>query len=283
MFYWILWSILWAIGDIIYKKALLLSDGKISNKLYQLVWNSYMSVVLLFWYILLDLGFINLTVVWLLLITWVISIISEIFEQIAYKNEKISVLLPFWEFESIITIIVWFLLFSGDTSTLSFIFALLAWIVLVLWSLDFKKFKFNKYCWLLVASAILWSIKRIIYTFVLLNLAVQVFDATVISMITSTIVLFLIALLTKDYLSIKKVNKKMSFFIFLENITRLFVSIISLYLIKELWVVQAVLVGMIYLVFSMFFAFLFLKERPSKKEVLVVLLVFSCITLWTIF
>jgi hypothetical protein len=75
----------------------------------------------------------------------------------------------------------------------------------------------------------------------------------------------------------------MSLFIALENILRFIVGIVSLFLIKELWIIQAVLIGMLFLVFSMISAFLFLKEVPSKKEILLVIWVCLCISGWVYF
>jgi hypothetical protein len=75
----------------------------------------------------------------------------------------------------------------------------------------------------------------------------------------------------------------MSLFIALENILRFIVGIVSLFLIKELWIIQAVLIGMLFLVFSMISAFLFLKEIPTKKEIIIVILVCVCISGWVYF
>jgi drug/metabolite transporter (DMT)-like permease len=44
-----------------------------------------------------------------------------------------------------------------------------------------------------------------------------------------------------------------------------------------------VLIGMLYMVFSMIAAFLFLKEIPSRKEIIIVILVCACISGWVYF
>jgi drug/metabolite transporter (DMT)-like permease len=96
-------------------------------------------------------------------------------------------------------------------------------------------------------------------------------------------ILLIINFLTKDIANVKKLSPKMTWLIAWENILRFVVWVVSLFLIQELWIVQAVLIGMLYMVFSMISAFLFLKEVPSKKEILIVVFVCICISGWVYF
>ena len=280
MLYWILSALLWATWDILYKKSIWLADWKISDKYYQFIWNFFMTIFLPIIYVFFEWESFNLYIFILIFLSAILSIIWELFEQYWYRNEKISVLVPFWEFQSIFTIILWFFVFS-DNSTISLVFALLAWFTLVVWWLDFKKFRFNKYCLAVTTGALLWSIKYIIYWLLL----VQISEYSILyyNIVVSFFILLIIILLTKELKQYEKIDKQLTKYILLENFTRLLVSFITLFLIKELWLVQAVLIWMLYLIASLIFSYLFLKNIPSKKELLIVFFVFLFVTLWSIF
>lgn len=275
MLYWILNAILWSIAWIVYKRALELTDGVLSSKLYQLIGAAVTLSLWVFWYFFLDIQQIGWGILGLLFLSAIFWILSEVFEQYAYKKEKLSTLLPYWEFETVFTVVFWFLLFT-DSSLNSFLFTIAAWIILIVWSIDFKKFSFNKYCGALIFSALLASIKVLIFWYVLLE--ISAYNAFLYNTGLIFLTLLLINILTKDISSIKKLSPKMTGLIAIENIMRFVVWVVSLFLIQELWIVQAVLIGMLYMVFSMIAAFLFLKEVPSKKEIIIVILVCACIS-----
>jgi len=280
MIYWIISAILWAIWDILYKKSIWLAHWKISDKYYQFIWNLFMVIFLPVIYFYFDFEWINLYLFLLIFLTSILSIAWELFEQYWYRNEKISVLVPFWEFQSVFTIIIWFFVFS-DNSLISFIFAILAWITLVLWWLDFKNLKFNKYCLAVTIWALLWSIKYIIYW--LLLVYISEYSILYYNIVISFLILLIIIILNKELKQYKKIDKKLSKFIILENFTRLTVSFITLFLIKNLWLVQAVLIWMLYLIASLAFSYIFLKNKPTKKELIIVFFVFLFISLWSIY
>jgi hypothetical protein len=279
MLYWILNAILWSIAWIVYKRALELTDGILSSKLYQLIWAVATLSLGLFGYFFLDFEIIWWGIAGLLFLSAIFWIFSEVFEQYAYKKEKLSTLLPYWEFETVFTVVFGFLLFT-DSSLNSFLFTLAAGAILIAWSIDFKKLSFNKYCWALMFSAFLASIKILIFWYILLELTA--YNAFLYNTFMVFIILLVTNILTKDISSIKKLSPKMTSLLVIENILRLIVWIVSLFLIQKLWIIQAVLIWMLYMVFSMIAAFLFLKEIPSKKELIIVTLVWVCIS-WGVY
>jgi drug/metabolite transporter (DMT)-like permease len=280
MLFWFFNAIFWSVASVLYKKALELTNGVLSSKLYQFVGAI---VTLSLW--IIGYFFIDIEIMWwgiagLLFISAIFGIFAEVFEQHAYKNEKLSTLLPYGEFETIFTVVFWFLLFT-DSSFNSFIFTIIAWFILILWSIDFKKLSFNKYCGSLMIAALLWSIKVLIFWYILLELTP--YNVFVYNTMMVLWILLVINILTKDMKNIKLLSPKMTLYIALENMLRFVIWIVSLFLIKELWIVQAVLIGMLFLVFSMISAFLFLKETPTKKEIFIVIWVCVCISCWVYF
>ena len=278
MFYWILWAILWASWDITYKKSLMISWNIISNNLYQLIWNFFM--FLLLWIFLIfywNLQAINYQLLVLLIVASFISIFSEYADQYSYKNEKISVLLPYGESETIFTIIFWFILFS-DNSIISLIFWLIAWLIIIIWSIDYKNLKVNKYCMIRLLSWLWWSIKYIILGFILLE--ISVINSMFFLVMVSLILISIISLFRKEINSLKKVTTKISKFIFLENFNWILYILVTLFMIKEFWIVMSVLLWMIYIIFSLIFSYIFFKDTPEKKDLIVVTMVFICVNLW---
>lgn len=280
MLFWIFNAILWSVAIVLYKKALDITNGVLSSKLYQFIGAI---VTLSLW--IIGYFFIDTEVIWggiagLLFISAIFGIFSEVFAQHAYKNEKLSTLLPYGEFETIFTVVFWFLLFT-DSSFNSFIFTIIAWFILILWSIDFKKLSFNKYCVSLMIAALLWSIKVLLFWYILLELTP--YNVFVYNTMMVLGILLVINIFTKDIRNIKLLSQQMTIYIALENILRFVIWIVSLFLIKELWIVQAVLIGMLFLVFSMISAFLFLRETPTKKEIFIVIWVCVCISCWVYF
>jgi len=279
MIYWIISAILSAIWDNIYKKSVMLSKWKISDKYYQFIWNLFMFSILPISYIFYSFEIIDFKILILLIITSSINIIAELFEQYAYKNEKMSILIPYWEFKSIFAIVLWFFIF-WDSSIITFILAIIAWSILVIGSINFKNIKFNKYCLALMISSLMQAIKFIIYWFILIS--ISELSIMFYSSFIKTIILLIIIIYAKEIYNYKKINKKMSSYILLENIVWISVTFITLFLIKELWIVQTVLIWMIYLAISMLIAFIIFKNKPTKKEFFITISITILIWIWTL-
>ena len=278
MVFWIINSLLWAFWDVAYKKSLAESEWKISSKYYQFVWYILSYIILIAWLIFFDLGKINFTIFILLTISATLSLFSELFEVYSYKNEKISVLLPYWQFKSIFAIIIWYFIFDNNSLN-SFIFAALAWITLIIWAIEFKEIKFNKYCLSMLFSSFLSWLRYILYWFLLIEISefTIIFYTTILLILSLFIYLFL----KKEISEYKKINKKLWLLILLENSIRIVVLFITLLLIKELWVVQAVLIWMLYIITTLIFSYIMLKDKPKNKDIIVITLVTIFIWLWT--
>ncbi|USN59206.1 MAG: hypothetical protein H6767_03880 [Candidatus Peribacteria bacterium] len=91
----------------------------------------------------------------------------------------------------------------------------------------------------------------------------------------------LLVVFFREFYYAKKLTTKMAVHIFFENIFWLAATFITLYLVKELGIVQAVLVGMLYLGFNLLLSFLVFSDIPRKRDVLVVIGVFFCVVFGT--
>lgn len=280
MIYGIINAFIWAFASIMYKKSLRETRNFLSDSMYQFLWAVFMLIFSIFWYIFLDFQIPNFLILILLISTGILQIFSDLFEQFAYKNEKLSTLAPFWEFRSIITILLGFIIFQ-DTSLISFLFALSAWAILFAGNINPKTFQINKYCISMWISGFLLALKMIIYGFILVE--ITPYNVFFYNILLVCLLLWIFVIYTKQLSQIKKFTPKAIKYFSLENIGRLIYTVIVLFLIKNLWVVQAILLWMLFLFASVAFARIFLKEKISKKQKIVLILVSICISAWVYF
>jgi len=286
MFYWVIWALLVSLWDIAYKKAVLVSENKISDLWYQFIsWSVSLFLITLvyFWSILFWFqkysNVFNFKVIWLLFLVWFISIFVSSLFAYAYKNEKLAVLAPYQESETIFTVLFWFLFFS-NVSIESCIYVIIAWIILIIWSLDFKNLTFNKYAFAIIFWSFIYALKANLLALVLVSIT------PLDSLFYSNVFAFLCAL---SIITFKKetktavawTDKKMLLYMNSESLTRLLVWFVYAFMVNEVWIIMTTLLWLLTIFSNMFFAYLVFKEVPAKKDYLVAFLVIVCIVLWT--
>ncbi len=283
MFYWILAALCNSLSDITYKKALNLWNGKVSDKLFQflavLQW-----IILMTWLGVLFLSdshlveisanVFNISVVWLLALSAIIWIWAEFLFQYAFKNEKVSVLTPYGQLEWIFTVILGFIFLSWNNK-ISLIFALIAWAILIFSSVNLNKLTLNTYCVAMIIASLLSAFQYVIYWMVLLQISPE--SLLIFETWLNVIFLFIIIFLSKELRNIKKINSQFTIMLWCNTITWYISVFIWMYLISEFWLIQAVLIWMLWLVSNLLFSYLFLWETISKKDILVTSLVWICV------
>lgn len=280
MIYGIINAFIWAFSSVMYKKSLQETAKYLSDSMYQFLWAIFMLICSGLWYFVFDFQIPGIFIVFLLLITAILQIFSELLEQYAYKNEKISTLTPFWEFQSIVTILLWFIIFQ-DTSIVSFIFAFLAAIILFLWNINPQTFRFNKYCFIMSMSWLLLSIRMIFYGFILADFSS--YNVFFFNILFVSILLFIFVFFKKQIKEVKQFTPQWVTYFSLENIWRLIYALIVLFLIENLWITETVLLWMLWLYTTTFIAHIFLQEDVSKKQLMVLFLVSICISIGMIY
>lgn len=191
-----------------------------------------------------------------------------------------AVLAPYQESETIFTVLFWFLIFWSGVSVESCIYVIIAWIILVLWSLDFKNLTFNKYAFAVVFWSFIYALKANLLAIVLVKL-------TALDLLFySNVFVFLFALLIVTYkkevkTSVIWTEKKMLLFMNSESIARLLVWFVYAFLVQDEWIIQTTLLGLLTIFSNMAFAYFVFKEVPAKKDYIVAFLVIVCIVLGT--
>lgn len=288
MIYGIIWAILQGLWDVSYKISIVFSKWKIPDKVYQFI-SRFHSILLAFIAVYISKYFWMeeniLSIGWKILLLYILASIlntsAQFFYQYSYKYEKVSVLAPYWEFYTIFAVIFGFIFFTAQTSFITFISALIAGVILVVGSFDFKRMKFNKYCLSFIIGSFLLAMDANIGAYILISMT------PLTSMFYSNFIAFFLVLLavlfSKQLRYIKKSTVRMHSFILLESVARLLIGFMWFFMVDELWVVQATLLWMLSLAMSVLFSYILFKEKPKKKEIVVIFLVILFIFLGNYF
>lgn len=283
---WIIQSFMNATWMILWKKVL--ENKVIWNNLQTLInrWYHLIIIWILFFVWFFDYNYIeaNLTIndLILLLIATIWLYLTYPLRRIAYSNEKVSVLQPYAMLFQVFPIIIWFIFIATERANLiTFISAITASIIVIATSIDYKKFDFNKYSLMVLLSSIIKSFQifAVLYFLTKFNPASFYFTETLLVILFSIILIFLKSELWEFKLLTKKYIKLLVF-----TNTIVIVSILlSLSMYSSLWVVLTSLIWLLYLLFVYILWYFILKEIPTKKDIIITLLVAICIIIWVIF
>ena len=279
MFTAILATLLDWLGTNFWKKSLWFN---VSKELFNLVWKSSIILISIVLYFTWNLDF-GWTTFYALLIIVILSI-SWIFEtfiyQYVYSKEKISILTPYSNINKILTIIISFFLF-WDISIESFIITLIAIIVIIAFTVDFKTLKVPRVIWLMCLAETISSALTILTWYILLKITWSSFF--VISYIIWIVFLLAIVKSKSQIKELKSLPKK--FYIY-----RLWAShlwwiwyLLSILVIKELWLSISVLLSFLWIWITLLISYILFKDRPSKKDLTLTVIVTALVWIWYLF
>lgn len=280
MIWWIVNAFLWSISSVIWKKSLELN--KMSQRLFMFLW--------VVWWILISIFFISMSFtkfpfsdlkiyIAIVMIT-LISIAMWYLTQYIYKNEKISVLLPYSNIDRIIIIIAWFLFFS-NASLISFVCSILATISITLFSLDFWNMKLPKNIWLVVLNNILSATKVLSLWWLFLHITSITFYSY--NTLFYSVLLLIPILKNGDYKNITKWSKEFFAYRIWAAILGQVAAIIWFFLLEKLWVVVSNLISFLWMWITLLFSYIMLKDKPQKKDVIQAILLSVLVSIWYYF
>jgi len=283
---WIITSLLWSLWWTYRKKAS--DNSKLSNWLFVLM-SPFIGII--FVYTLVFIMWINtdiLTdkkVISLLILAWIIDWLGSIFEAWIYKKVRISKILPYTSFDKLFVIVIWFILFYWNewyTSINTLIISIFTVLAIIWFSLDLRNFKIEKeiihYIWVKLmyatATLIIWSI--------LLNYTtIDIFAILIIVYISFHLVFNY--LLKNNFKDIFKQSKKFYKYRIFSSIVWRGWFILWFFIIENSWVLIASLLSFIAIVFSILWMKFILNDTPSKKQIILALLVITMIWIWYYF
>ncbi len=279
MIYAIISTILDSMASVFWKRALVYNAPK---EIFSIL--AYSSIILISTILFITWKLsVEIVSIWTLLIILLITILTYIrtlIMQTVYRNDKISKILPYQNISKIITLIVGFFLF-WDTSIITLIIALVTIFIIILFSIDFKKIYIPK-------TIKLFSIAEVIYATILLLLWYLLLSITNISyfvysyLFWITFTLILIGY-KKQFHYFKELPKQ--FYGYRLTACHLWWTgyILSLFIMKELWLTVSILVSYIWLASTLVFSYLMFKDKPTKKDLLLIIIVTILISIWYYF
>lgn len=285
MLVWILQSFLRALWMIFAKKVW--ANRQISNN-----WQNFFSrithIIVILVLIFFGIFWFKYEIKWEYLTVFNISLfvvavlaiyITYPLRRIAYLNEKISVLQPFTMLFQVFPVIIWFIFIATERlNVITFLMSLLASFVVILSSIDFKSLKINKYSMMVLASSIIKSIQIFAILYFLKFIPPETLyltESIAIAILSISIIIF-----NKEIYQAKLLTKDYIFLMTKTNVILLWSLLIALNMYINLWIVATSLIWLIYLVFIYILWYIFLKEIPAKKDVLVALFVAICVIIW---
>jgi len=202
--------------------------------------------------------------------------------RIAYANEKVTVLQPFAMLYQVFPIIISFIFITSEkTNLITFITAILASLVVILANVNLKNLKINKYCLMVLSSSCIKSFQifSCLYFLKILSPASFYFTESIIVLIISIILIFF----KKEIWQLKTITKKYAKLLLFTNTVVITSILLSLTMYSSFWVVLTNLISLLYLIFIYILGYLFLKDIPSKKDILVTIFIAICIVIWVFF
>lgn len=217
-------------------------------------------------------------VIWTILV-FLLCIIKSPIAQKIYREEKISVIMPYSNLNKILSIIFSFFLFA-DVSIIALILTIIAIFVVILFSIDFKTLRLPKNLKIIALSEFLTSIITISSWYLILKYSeILYFIIFVIFWITF---LILITYFTWQYKSIKWLKKDFWFYRYVWS-TWWISRFLSLVVIKNLWLSVTILLSFLWIWITLLLSLIILKDKPSKKDLLLTIIVTALVWLWFFF
>lgn len=285
--------ILWIIQSFLNASWMILTKKVVENKK---VWNNLQTffnrtyhliiIALLFFIGFFDYNIkeasLNLNDYLLLLVSTLWLYITYPLRRTAYANEKVSVLQPYAMLFQVFPVIIWFIFIATERANIiTFLSAIIASIIVIWTSIDYKNFKFNKYSLMVLLSSTIKSFQvfAVLYFLTKFNPASFYFTETMLIIIIS----ILLIITKREFNQFKLLTKKYIKLLLFTNSVVVLSILLSLTMYSSLWVVLTSLLSLLYLVFIYILWYFILKEIPSKKDILVTILVAICIIIWVIF
>lgn len=283
---WIIQSFLNSVGMILTKKVL---ENKAVGNNIQTLFSRFNHLIILLLVIFLGFFDFKLNNSWftytdiaLLLIATTWLYITYPLRRIAYANEKISTLQPFAMLFQVFPVIIGFIFIASERANfITFIFALIASFIVIIPNIDLKTFKINKYSLMVLTSSIIKSFQLFATVYFLSKLdAVNFYLLESIIIIIFSVILLIIK---REFNQFKLLTKKYIRLLTIANSVSVVSIVLVLTMYTNLWIIATSLLGLLYILFVFSLWYIFLWEKPTKKDIIITILISICITIWLFF
>jgi hypothetical protein len=282
IFLWILAEMFCSIWGVNRKKAV--ESWNVSKNLFSILWpiNMFLIIYTIIFFTWSDFAiFKDYKAIILMLVIWFLWVVSNYAEIFVFKNTRMSELLPYSKLDKLFVIVIWFFYFS-NTSETTLLISIFTVLLLIWFSIDFKKLKVSKFVLIYIMILFSWSIITLI-TWKLL-LTYSTIDFMSMNSVMFIILYFSLILIYKE--KPKSLLLQSKTFYISRGLALFFGStwfLIWLYIIQNSWVVIATLISFVWVFTSIISMKYILKDNPKKKDVILAILVLILIWLWYYF
>lgn len=273
MFTAIISTFLTWIADIFWKKSL---SYWVWPKMHDILSYPAAFLIIIYFFIAwIDLSKVDYLLVISTSIILFISIFKTQIRQSIYREEKISVIMPYTNVNKILSIVLSFFIFS-DVSKTSLFITILAIIVVIIFSIDFKTLKFPRNIKKMLIVEIGWAGLLVWSWWLIANYWEDLYF--MFAWISWAILLAIMIVFLWEFKTVK--NKPKEFWInrYIWSIWW-FSRFLSLVVISNLWLSISIILSFLGIWITLFLAFIFLKDKPAKKDLLLTLIVTSLVWL----
>lgn len=287
LLYWAIGVVLESVWWVSQKKALS-SSVNLPNTLFKLYAHLIWSVLFLFLTIFFTFQYDILNNKIILFFIFLISFFTisyQNFELMILKKEKLSTLMPYENLDKIFVVIFWYFLYKwgiNEVSLTTMLIVCFTFLIVVLFSINFKTLKFPvSVLYFIIAKIIKW-ILILSSWYILLNYTSITFW---LMQIVSTIFISIILsyLLWNSFKILLQQTKVFYKHRFIAVITWQIAFVLWLYIMESSWVIIASLLWFLAVISKTLSIKFLLKENPSKKQIILSLLVVLLIGLWFYF
>jgi len=234
-----------------------------------------MLVVLMF-FIGFDIARIDLFIIAWILVTILLDLSNMKRVQKLYTEEKYSVIAPYTNLNKILIIIGSFFIFK-DVSIIALGITLVAICVIIWFSIDFKTLKLPKQIKNIVIAECITAVTVLIVGWLIANYSEKIYF--VIYTVLAAAIYTGMVLYLGQQKQLKSLPKKFWIYRYIGGLW--FISwFLWLTLIKNLWLSVSILLSFLGLAAALVFSYIFMKDIPSKKDMLLTLIVTILVWLW---
>lgn len=260
-----------SIADVLYKKALSISN--IKSMIFQFAGEIMAIPIVIVLMFVFDFNFklfLDPITLWGFVVMTIFFLLGNNLWQYLYKNEKLSTLLPYFKINSFIVVILGFIFFK-DASLTSFLICIWAIVLTTIFSIDYKDYTAPKNFFKIILHEIYKTIEYLIAIYILKN--VSSVEYVILYQIYYSIVVLAIIAYQWDFKEFKKFNPQILKYRYMWYTLGFTSYFIDIFLLKEFWVIIITLFWFLCSSLTIVIAYFFLKEVPEKKEIMLGILV----------
>lgn len=203
------------------------------------------------------------------------GIVSSAMGQYAYANEKAGILAPYAETGRLLTVVAGFFVL-GNSSVPALFSALVAVGAILACSVDFRSFSVNRYCGILAASGVLRAFSALAIGYLAARatpFTITLFDVSLAAAACLPALAYLRGFPKFD----RPKFRRLFGWTFVNDAIWLATFVISLFLLKDLGIVKASLLGMLALVLTVAADAGISRRLPDRRTASLVTVVAACV------